>query len=165
MNYRSCIALLLFTAAGPALAHNELPTVAACGGQKPVYLGTFNYAEKGLRDYKVCLRREAGNLWLRDAGGGGNQPPVCRVNAIQITMVACPAQVCGEFDDDYRTARALALAACTAYVGAGTDYPEGGLVVPVFDGPATFLDANHHAIYDLADGVSGVCALCLDEGA
>lgn len=165
MNYRTCIALLLFAAAGPALAHGELPTITACSSHQPIYLGTFGYREKGLREYKICLRREAGNPWLRDAGGGGggNQPPVCRVNAIPITMVACPAQVCGEFDDDYRAARALALAACTAYVGAGTDYPEGGLVVPVFNGPASFLDEDHHQIYDLADGISGICALCPDE--
>ncbi len=167
MNYRISMALLLWTAAGSALAHGELPTITACSSHKPVYLGTFNYREKGLREYKVCLKRESGNPWLRDGGngggGGGGHPPVCQVQTVPITMVACPAQTCGEFDDDYRTARALALAACNAYVGAGTDYPEGGLVIPVFNGPATFLDEDHHQLYDLADGISGVCALCPDE--
>jgi hypothetical protein len=165
MNCRISIALLLLAAAGPALAHGELPTITACSGHKPTYLGTFGYLEKGLREYKICLTREAGNPWLRNGGGGGSgsgsgQPPVCRVDSIPITMVACPAQTCGEFDDDYRTARALALAACSAYVGAGTDYPDGGLVVPMFNGPETFLDDDHHQVYELSDGISGICGLC-----
>lgn len=163
MNYRILFAFLSLLAAGPVLAHGELPTMATCQGHKPVYLGTFGYLQKGLREYQFCLRREAGNPWLRSAGGGSGQPPVCRVNGIATTMVACPAQTCGEFDDDYRTARALALAACTAYVGEGTAYPDGGLVVPLFDGPPSFLGDEHHAEYQLSDGISGVCALCPGE--
>ncbi len=162
MNYRISIALLLLAAAGPALAHGQLPTPTACSGQQAFHLGAFGYAETGLREYRICLRREANNPQLRGSGGSG-QPPVCRVNSISIPMVTCPAKTCGEFDDDYRVARALALATCTAYANASTEFPDGGLVVPIFDGPASFLDADHHQVYELSDGISGVCALCPDE--
>jgi hypothetical protein len=165
MNYRTSIALFMLFVAGPAFAHGELPTIEACRGYKPVYLGTFGYIQKGLRDYQICLRREAGNPALRGSGGsgGGSPPPICLVDSHPITMVRCPAQVCGEFDDDYSTARALALAACTAYVGEGTDYPDGGLVVPLFNGPASFLSTNHHQAYEITEGITGVCALCPDD--
>lgn len=163
MNYRASIIVLLLAAAGPAFGHNELPTLTACSGHRPIYLGAFHYSERNLREYKACLRRDEGSTPPRRSGGGGALPPVCHVNSIPITAVACPAETCGEFDDDYRTARALALATCTGYVGAGTGYPEDSLVVPIFSGPSSFLGADHHLVYDLSDGLSGMCALCPDE--
>lgn len=162
MNYRASIIVLLLAAAGPAFGHNELPSLTACSGHRPVYLGAFHYSERNLREYQACLRRDEGSP-PRPRSGGDGQPPVCRVNSVPIVTVECPAETCGEFDDDYRTARSLALAVCTSYVGAGTDYPEGSLVVPIFSGPSSFLDADHHLIYDLSDGLSGTCALCPDE--
>lgn len=162
MNYRACIIVLLLAAAGPAFGHNELPALNTCSGHRPVYLGTFNFPERSVREYQVCLRHGTDNPPPRGSGSGG-LPQVCRVNAIPITMVTCPAKTCGEFDDDYRAARALALSACTGYVGAGTDYPEDSVVVPIFNGPSSFLDEDHHLIYDLSDGVSGMCALCPGE--
>lgn len=166
-NYRLCTVLLVLFAAGPVLAHDQLPTIDACRSGKPRILGSFGYVQKGLRDYQICLKREAANLPGRTGGGGGggggSGGPYCLVNTTVITMVRCPAQTCGDFDDDYSVARALALSACTSYVGPGTEFPEGGLVVPVFEAPQTFFSENHHADYQITQGISGTCVLCPDE--
>lgn len=166
MNFRCCTALLMLWAVAPALAHNQLPMIQACEGSKPVYLGSFGYEKKALRDYHVCLVRygmATPRLAGTGGGGGGTGPgpdPVCIIDDRPLEMVRCPAQTCGDFDDDYSTARALALAACSSLVGEGTDFPDGGLVVPVFDGPSSFLGTTHHADYTINQGIYGQCALC-----
>lgn len=165
-NYRLCTALLVLFAASPALAHDLLPTMDACSGAKPRILGSFGYSKAGLNDYRICLRREAANGHNPSTGGGGGGSgpgPICYVQTVPIEMARCPAQTCGDFDDDYGVARALALSACMSYVGEGTEFPEGGLVLPVFDGPQTFLGQNHHADYQITQGISGTCALCPDD--
>lgn len=162
MNNRLLGVLLVLFAASPVLAHDQLPTIDACRDSKPRILGSFGYSKAGLNDYRICLKREAALLPGRPDGGSGGGP-ICYVQTVAIRMVRCPAQTCGDFDDDYGVARALALSACMGYVGEGTAFPDGGLVVPVFEGPQTFLSPNHHAAYQITQGISGDCVLCPDE--
>jgi hypothetical protein len=172
MNYRISIALLVLAAAAPAFAHDQLPNITACTDAAPITIGTFGFKAAALREYRICMVREAGNPWLRSGSDGsdgsdGNtrptQPPVCRVNTIPLTMVVCPAKTCGQFDDDYKTARALALSQCSSYIGPGTAYPANTVVIPIFSGPETFLDPNHHQLYKSEDGVAGECVVCPEK--
>ena len=131
MKYHVALALTLLAASLPAAAHNMLPGVDWCVGGQAVDIGDIAFGGSDSKSYRQCLVRNA------------VQPqPVCRLSMHVVSTKPCPAQTCGEFDDDYRAARQLAQNYCNE-LPAVTDpaSPYFGMqAVPIFTGPDELID-------------------------
>jgi hypothetical protein len=151
MKYRCSLAFALLAASLSASAHNVLPGVDWCENGKAVDIGDITFGGGDTKSYRQCLLR-------------GAAQPVCRLSTTLVLTRPCPAQTCGEFDDDYRAARTLAQNYCDG-LAAVTDpaSPYYGMqAVPIFTGPDTLTDTSaHHTTYEVNDGVYGACMVCV----
>lgn len=153
MKYRFHLAFSLFVASLTAAAHNELPGVDWCVGGKAVAIGDIAFGGFDTKSYRQCLARPA-------------PQPLCRLTRHVVATKPCPAQTCGEFDDDYRAARQLAQSFCSDLPAVtDPDSPYFGLeTVPVFTGPDSLTDsAAHHSTYEIQEGVYGACMVCVSS--
>src|SRR5690606_22557893 len=73
------------------------------------------------------------------------------------------SRTCGQFDDDYGTALAVAQQHCGQYASAATmpSQPDHGSTSPLMSGPDAFLSPEHHALYEVGLGVEGICLRCV----
>lgn len=154
MKYRRHIAFAfaLAIASPSVVAHNVLPGVDWCVGGRAVEIGEFAFGGPDTKSYQQCLTRNA-----------VRPEPTCRLSATVVSTKPCPAQTCGEFDDDYRGARSLAWNYCNelpAVSDPASPY-YATEVVPVFTGPDSLTDStSHHFLYEINDGVYGACMVC-----
>ncbi len=155
MKHHAALALFLFAASLPAAAHNILPGVDWCVGGKAIEIGDIAFGGTDTKSYKQCLIRSA------------VQPqPFCRLSTSVVSTKPCPAQTCGEFDDDYRAARHLAQNYCDDLPAVtDPDSPYYGMqTVPIFTGPDELTDMSaHHSTYEVDDGVFGACMICVSN--
>jgi hypothetical protein len=83
-------ALVLLTAAGGCLAHDELPTSTWCADGHAVPVATLAFAGKWLPTSEQCVA---------DSDGGSRE--------------------CGQFDDDYEIVRRMASSSCAVHERRG----------------------------------------------
>jgi hypothetical protein len=174
MRLKPLTALALLLAAAPLFAH-DMPWTCP-GNRKGTYLRDFTLDASSVSRFQECLR--AGVRPVRPpkavlkttstgggGGGSGDPLPYCLLSTnYAVVMTACPAQTCGDFDDDYRLAQETAISICTTE--AMVQQPQlstGGSVLAVFNGPEPFLSGDHHAAYQRSMGGSGICVLCSGE--
>lgn len=135
MNLKLSFGLILSAACASAIAHSELPTDTWCANGRPVPVADFAIYPETLIDAR---RGEQGQC---TAGKG-------------------LAKECGQFDDDYGTSRRLAMHVCSAYAARQAGPGDVGSTIYVARQPASFLDAEHHRIYRVEQGLSGICVRC-----
>jgi FPC/CPF motif-containing protein YcgG len=131
-----CILLLGLAAAGLCTAHSELPTEGWCAHGQPVPVARFELFAEVL----VAERDSGESCTTGDASAPAN------------------SKECGQFDDDYDRSRRKALAVCSAH--AGRIDGDFGSVIAVVQSPETYLDPEHHRLYRLEHGLSGLCVRC-----
>ena len=68
---------------------------------------------------------------------------------------------CGIFDDDYGVTKRMTVSYCAAYSTASKDGSDFGTVVAEVVGPASFNGTDHHKLYSIDEGVSGMCGRCV----
>jgi len=127
---RVVLTLALSVLASASWAHGDLPTPTWCSDGRPVTVATFSFKGETLPNAAQC--------------------PGVRDNVDN--------RDCGQFDDDYGTARGMALTACEVHQLSGPG--DIGSVLVIVDSPATYNDADHHALYDVSQGLSGRCVRC-----
>ncbi|MBL8300619.1 MAG: hypothetical protein JNN30_19950 [Rhodanobacteraceae bacterium] len=151
MKYRVHLAFCLLVASSTAPAHNVLPGVDWCTNGNAVEISRIYFGGGDTKRYQQCIDQK-------------RLQPFCYLTHHVVAARPCPAQTCGDFDDDYRGARQLAHNYCND-LPALTDpeSPYFGLeAVPIFTGPESLTDsATHHSSYDINDGVYGACMVCL----
>jgi hypothetical protein len=153
MTVRIAAALALLLASPLALSHDTLPNENWCMKGTAVPIGDIAFGGGDTKSYRQCLIREA----VRPTG-------YCRLSTTVVSSKPCPAQTCGEFDDDYRAARQLAQNYCNGLVADPASPYFGMETVPVFSGPASLIDnATHHTTYDVSNGVYGDCMVCIAD--
>lgn len=166
MSFRfAAVGLLLI--APLAQAHDPLPSADWCQQGRPVPVAEFRYQKPALFSYRACLAK----LTDRDGDTAGctvrddTDTPLSgsAVRSQTIPTHLCPAQTCGEFDDDYNVARRMAFNLCNTFA---TGVPslassDNGSVVAILTGPSTLITPAHHADYTLSQGLSGICARCV----
>lgn len=151
MTVRIAAALALLLASPLVLSHDTLPNVNWCMDGTAVSIGDIAFGGGDTKSYRQCLIREA----IRPIGH-------CRLSTTVVATRPCPAQTCGEFDDDYRAARQLAQNYCNGLVADPASPYFGMQTVPVFSGPSALTDnAAHHLTYEVNDGVYGDCMVCI----
>jgi hypothetical protein len=128
------VALTLMLLSGIATAHSELPAPDWCDGGRLVPVMTVDVPAHTLE----------------------SRGQMCRADP-QIAQT----KECGQFDDDYDLAYSAAMGICHS-LGFRLQSVEGdvGGVIFVPDGPSTYLDPAHHAIYRFEHGLSGICVRC-----
>lgn len=131
MKLRS-IACSLVLVSGTCMAHGELPTAGWCEGGRMTVVSTVNLSGPALRD--------------------------------QFERCPAPGQLprpkeCGQFDDDYAFARGVAASQCAVHAWP---HPVGdvGTVLFIPEGPASYLDDEHHLQFRNVHGVWGSCVRC-----
>jgi len=129
------IAILSASMAVPTFAHEEALEQGWCQGGNISILGTFQLYEKSLTYFQ------------------------------QETQVCTELKSCGQFDDDFGTARHAASGLCSTLAEAEkkfTNNGDDGTVRPIFDAPTTIKDSdsNHHLLYSIDQGVTFSCGLC-----
>lgn len=134
-----CSSTLLLTAL-PAAAHQEAIDAGWCADGRIVVLGQHTLQGKLLQLF-------------RDPKGS-----LCQ-----------QTKTCGEFDD-YTTARKVAEQQCLQYSEvelAGLKSGDASTVRPIFHSPAVFknYEKNHHTLYQLSQGISFSCAICVVDQA
>lgn len=134
-----CSSALLLTAL-PVAAHQEAMEAGWCAEGRIVVLGQHTLQGKLLQLF-------------RDPKGS-----LCQ-----------QTKTCGEFDD-YTAARKVAEQQCLQYSEvelAGLKSGDAGTVRPIFHNPAVFknYEKNHHTLYQLSQGISFSCAICVMDQA
>lgn len=124
----------------PSMAHQEAMDAGWCAEGRIVVLGQHSLQGKLLQ----LLRDPKGSLC--------NQ-----------------TKTCGEFDD-YTAARKIAEQQCLQYSEveqAGLKTGDAGTVRPIFHSPMVFKhsEKNHHLLYQLSQGISFSCAICVVDQA
>lgn len=151
MKYRLALAFAALAATSAASAHNVLPGVDWCVGGNAVEVAEFAFGGPDTKSYQDCLIRD-------------RPESMCRLSTAVVSSKPCPAQTCGEFDDDYRSARHLAQNYCSdleAFTDPTSPY-FGMSPVPIFTGPDNLTNsATHHSSYSVNDGVYGACMVCM----
>ncbi len=151
MTVRIAAALALLLTSPLALSHDTLPNHNWCMDGTAVPIGDIAFGGGDTKSYRQCLIREV----VRPTG-------YCRLSTRVVSSKPCPAQTCGEFDDDYRAARQLAQNYCNGLVADPASPYFGMETVPVFSGPASLINnAAHHMTYDVSNGVYGDCMVCI----
>lgn len=115
-------------------AHSELPDAEWCSRGVPTPVAEFEIAPATL-----LAERER----EQQCSSGKSMP-----------------KTCGQFDDDYGTSRRSALRVCEAFAAPRTGPGDLGRVIAVVESPASYLDPDHHALYRVEEGLSGVCVRC-----
>ena len=84
----------------------------------------------------------------------------------ELAMHYCPdaPRNCGEFDHAYERAMTYANTTCAAYQGSLV-HGNAGQVIAFVMSPPAYLSQNHHAVYDVDDGLYGYCLRCSDPRA
>lgn len=67
---------------------------------------------------------------------------------------------CGQFDDDYFAAQTYSAGYCAHIYQAYGSQPGVHGVMAVVTGPPSFLSDDHHADYDVSQGLEGLCLVC-----
>ncbi|MBN8741050.1 MAG: hypothetical protein BGP24_20200 [Lysobacterales bacterium 69-70] len=166
MSFRFAAASLLLIAP-LAQAHDPLPSADWCQQGRPVQVAEFRFQKPALFSYRACLAKLTGRN--DDAPGctvRDDAEAILRGSAVRSQTIPthqCPAQTCGEFDDDYNVARRMAFNLCNTFA---TGLPsltstDNGSVVAILTGPSTLIAPGHHADYTLSQGMTGICARCL----
>jgi len=153
MKYRCSLAFALLAASLSVSAHNVLPGVNWCENGKAIEIGDISFGGGDTKSYRQCLIRSTAQS-------------VCRLSTTVVSARPCPAQTCGEFDDDYRAARQLAQNYCNELAAiTDPDSPYFGMqTVPIFTGPDALTDMSaHHSSYEVNDGVYGACMVCVGD--
>jgi hypothetical protein len=134
---RMIIAVFASLASATAFAHSELPTVEWCANGDPVPVASFEF----LPDTRPGADSDRRGDQCGSGQGGG------------------VGRECGQFDDDYGIALALAQQSCAAHKRRTTQ-GDVGSVIFVAEQPATFLHEDHHRLYRQVHGLSGTCVRC-----
>lgn len=167
MSFRSAIAGLLLIAP-LAQAHDPLPSADWCQQGRPEPVAEFRFQKPPLVSYRACLAK----LTDRDDGPACAvrddvaSPGILRNAAVRSQTIPthqCPAQTCGEFDDDYHVARRMAFNYCNTFATGPNNLTStgDGNVVAILTGPSTLIETGHHADYTLSQGMTGICARCI----
>lgn len=168
MSFRFAVAGLLLIAP-LAQAHDPLPSADWCQQGRPVQVAEFRFQKPALFSYRACLAKltdrdgDTPACVVRDETAA---PGILRNDAVRSQTIPthqCPAQTCGEFDDDYKVARRMAFNLCNTYTTSSTAAAstDNGSVVAILTGPSTLIATDHHADYTLSQGMSGICARCV----
>ena len=131
-------------AAGHASAHSDLPYAEWCKAGKVAYAADFKLTGADIASH--CTHDD--NPTKQRAAGAKQSGVV-------------PAH-CGQFDPPYSAARVAAGGHCASYALPGPqEQADFGTTAAIVSGPESYLSPAHHEIYRLADGVWGMCAICL----
>ncbi|HVJ61403.1 MAG TPA: hypothetical protein VM555_01670 [Tahibacter sp.] len=151
----SCLAALV---AGPAWAHDALPSANWCQYGQTAVVTSFAFTGADVDAYIACV-------------ASGACPDPRPPNQNQNTATCNNLKSCGNFDDDYGKTALMINAYCEQYADApvaGRGVPaaplpgyEAGSVAPIAYGPQFFLSTFHHSRYAKSQGVQGVCAKCV----
>ena len=186
---RYAIMLVALLSLQTARAHDLVDTPEWCAGGTVAYVGHFNFSPELLAAYAQCVRSGQCSQGGGTDGPGGTVNPVIGPGFQSPKSAATPIATptlggapslpgarevgielqCGEFDpfkvdtkelDDYIIARSLAFQHCSQFAQSPSLTPNSGESVPVILAPASYEQPNHHEIYRLTEGLSGMCGLC-----
>lgn len=146
------IALAAATFAPHAAAHGDLPHKDWCDGGTATFIAEFKLSAKDIAGSAARSSTEecpeANTARSTDRPGAG--PKIL---------------TCGQFDPPYSQARTAGQRHCSRYAlptqGSSPDY---GTTAAIARGPASYVDARHHEIYRVDDGLHGECVICLPPG-
>lgn len=117
-----------------ARAHSELPDADWCSRGVPTPVAQFEI-------FPATLRAE-------------------REREQQCSAGKSSAKTCGQFDDDYGTGRRSAARLCDAHAAARIGPGDIGSVIAVVESPSSYLHPDHHDLYSVDEGLSGLCVRC-----
>ncbi len=166
------LAIIASTGIPEARAHEQLKSGDWCATGNVRYDGTFKFEGILLTAFANCLRTGACEAPLEGKALTGRANDAGRLLTPRRAdpLSKDPQLKCGQFDpragfDDYTVARMLSQQHCALFgplptEGADDPTSDIGTVVPVALFPESYNSIDHHALYTLDQGLSGVCAIC-----
>lgn len=125
-----------------AAAHDDFPGTDWCTNGTIALTGEFAFTRAEL--YAEVQRRQEA------ASTGCIGRPTASIGG--------PVGHCGIFDPPYEAARSIARAACGASESAAAPAND---IVAIVRSPPSFNAENHHEIFNLEEGINGICGVCV----